>query len=519
MCYNYYSDNMIETIKRILKFKGTINEVKPALISGFANFYGADDLEEIEEKINNVPIAIKIEEDFVNSIILEMKLNELNKYIIDNINDKELLNYINKVILRKSIKDNKMNIKVLEKLKYSDDLRDIKTYNEYNNLKDEFNRIQNKYQETNNIVNNHIKSLKLIKEKYNIEYQNRIKDILLNHTNIPVDKIIDNLELFTGVNFEDIPLVFLAHQKEDEKSMEQFENDMLFPKEMLLQEIQDLKKEYFYKITDKDLNLEDYYTNEETKKIILSEKILSNLQNVRKKIISNYNKVVIDILDLLTTKENLTKEFYNEYGNSKGSEMNFRPYKKDNTTEQEKFIIIYIHDMDSLNDIDGTLIHELNHLIELRLEEETDDKIIYTLGWNKYVYDFKTNEMIEINDNKYNYINDGINELISKDILNQLREKKKKLFIQENQVNSLNYEILLQEFYEEYKEEIIESRRQGNINIIIEKVGKDNFNDLNNLINDYSRFFQRSTPTNSFINKKNEIISNMKRYNEMRNKK
>ena len=199
--------------------------------------------------------------------------------------------------------------------------------------------------------------------------------------------------------------------------------------------------------------------------------------------------------------------------------MNFRPYKNDNTKEEEKFVIINIYDIDSLNTIDETLIHELNHLIELRIEEDEDDKVIYTSGWNKYEYNFKISEMKEINDNKYNYINEGINELIAKDILNQIRKKQQKLFIQENKTNSLDYEILLQEFYEEYKEDIIESRRQGDINIIIEKVGKDNFNDLNNLINDYNKFFKRSTPTNNFINNKNEIISNMKRYSERRSKK
>ena len=340
---------MIETINRLLKFKETINEVKPVLISGFANFYGADDLEEIEDKINNTPIAVKIEEDFINNIILKIKMSEFNQYMIDNINDKEILNHINKIVLRKSFKDNKINIKILEKLKYSDDLNDIKTYNEYNNLKNEFNRIQNKYQEINNIVNNHIKSLKIIREKYNIEYQNKVKDILLNHTNIPVDKIMDNLELFTGKDFDDIPLVFLAHQKEDDKLMEQFENDMSFPKEMLLQEIHELKKEYFNKITDKNLNLEEYYKNEETIKLMLSEKILSNLENIRQKIISNYNRVIIDILNLVTIKEKLTDNFYNEYGNSRGSEMNFRPYKNDNTKEEEKFVIINIYDIDSLN--------------------------------------------------------------------------------------------------------------------------------------------------------------------------
>ena len=111
---------MIETINRLLKFKETIQEVKPALISGFANFYGADDLEEIEDKINNTPIAIKIDEEFINSVVTKLKINELNEYINENIKNKEISGHINNVILRKYIKDNRLNIKYFEKfqLKY-----------------------------------------------------------------------------------------------------------------------------------------------------------------------------------------------------------------------------------------------------------------------------------------------------------------------------------------------------------------------------------------------------------------
>ena len=184
---------MIETMNKILKFKESIKEVNPILISGFANFYGAEFLEEIENKISNIPIALKLEEEFINNIIVELKFNELIKYFKNNITDKELLAYINATILKRSVNDNKLHIKYFEKLKYSDDLYDIKTYNEYSNLKKEFTRIQNNYQEIENIVNNHLKAIKVIREKYNIEYQNKVKDILLNHTNIPVDKIMNKL--------------------------------------------------------------------------------------------------------------------------------------------------------------------------------------------------------------------------------------------------------------------------------------------------------------------------------------
>ena len=292
-----------------------------------------------------------------------------------------------------------------------------------------------------------------------------------------------------------------------------FENDEFFPKEMVIQGINNLKKEYFDKLTGKDLTLEEYYTSPEYKEYLLEDKILKNLELIRKKIIINYNKDLINIFDFITNKKNITEEFYEQYNYSKTSQTNWRPYKKDNNNLLELFTIIYFDDLRTLKNIDATIIHELNHVLELKQVSEDE----FTIGWDKFKYDYEKNEMVNLNKGKYTYINEGINELISLDILKEMHNKNNYIFNdKENFIEKASlynsYEFLLKEFYEEYKEDIIQSRLAGDINIIIDKVGDKNFNDLNNLVNDFNKYFIGSKPLKSFEEKKNIILEKMKEY-------
>ena len=73
----------------------------------------------------------------------------------------------------------------------------------------------------------------------------------------------------------------------------------------------------------------------------------------------------------------------------------------------------------------------------------------------------------------------------------------------------MKYGILNNSSYQ-YKEYIIKSRLAGDINIIIDKVGDKNFNDLNNLVNDFNKYFSGSKPLKSFEEKKNIILEKIK---------
>ena len=56
-----------------------------------------------------------------------------------------------------------------------------------------------------------------------------------------------------------------------------------------------------------------------------------------------------------------------------------------------------------------------------------------------------------------------------------------------------NYEELLRkftkDFYSEFKEYIIKSRKEHNMDILFDVIGADNFRELNNLINEYKDYF------------------------------
>ena len=88
---------------------------------------------------------------------------------------------------------------------------------------------------------------------------------------------------------------------------------------------------------------------------------------------------------------------------------------------------------------------------------------------------------------------------------------------------------LVKDFYEEFKEDIIKSRSNGNIDHILEIVGKDNFEELNSLFDiffeNYSGFkiynvlndiknnkqTENSKVYFSLVDRKNEILEKMRK--------
>ena len=500
---------MIGTLEKIFEFKKTIKNNTSIIIDAFCDFYGVEYKNLIKEKIGNIPVSIKFSEENLKKIILELKTNELS-YYVNKIDNEEIRKKINKTVIKKAFEIGRFKIIEFENLKYSKDEDNKLLSMYYEKIKKEFNNIKSDYKEINEILKIYNYTNEQLTLKYRTEYQNKVKDLLLNHTKISVNSIINNLDLFVEKDFNDVPLVHLVHEKDNKKILNIFENDMLFPQKMVIQGINDLKKEYFDKLSGKNLSLEEYYNNPEYKNYILDDKILRNLELIRKKIIIKYNKSLIEIFDFLTSKNGITEEFYQLYNYSKSSQTNWRPYKKDNSNLLELFIIIYFDDLKSLNNIDATIIHELNHVFELK--QLSDDEFV--IGWDLFKYDYEKNEMIDLNKGKYTYINEGINELISLDIVEKMHETNYLFTDKENNLdkNSMynKYEFLLKEFYEEYKAVIIESRLAGDINIIIDKVGRNNFNDLNNLVNDFNKYFSDSKPLKMFEEKKNVILEKMR---------
>ena len=92
---------------------------------------------------------------------------------------------------------------------------------------------------------------------------------------------------------------------------------------------------------------------------------------------------------------------------------------------------------------------------------------------------------------------------------------------------------LVNEFFQEYRKEILESRNNGQIEIIWNKVGKENFDELNDLFRVFNEHFQgfkyynllKSLKENEdtaqtrifreLVEKKNQILDKMRKHSMM----
>ena len=146
--------------------------------------------------------------------------------------------------------------------------------------------------------------------------------------------------------------------------------------------------------------------------------------------------------------------------------------------------------------LDHSICHELNHLYELVLLEANENGFTYNCGWDRgssrYDAEVLVNTIDESRDRRpYELFNEIINELISQDISKIMADKKEFVFDDHEKSRYKGYtsyeetRFLVIEFYKEFKKEIIQSRREGDYQILFDKVGQNNFEDLNNLIIDF----------------------------------
>lgn len=151
--------------------------------------------------------------------------------------------------------------------------------------------------------------------------------------------------------------------------------------------------------------------------------------------------------------------------------------------------------------LDHSLIHELNHVYELHLHKIEGKKYYMTCGWDIVdgeIFNQSQEEVsLEEKEEKRNYelFNEIINELISQEITEILFKMNGYIFNERETAKikgGTSYEnnlFLVREFYNTYKKEIIESRKEGNIQIIYDAVGKENFEALNELFHIYAKEF------------------------------
>lgn len=150
---------------------------------------------------------------------------------------------------------------------------------------------------------------------------------------------------------------------------------------------------------------------------------------------------------------------------------------------------------------DHRIIHELNHAFELTLQNVDDNNITMTCGWDiladKLDSQIPENTSLEKRTDKRNYelFNEIINELIAQEISQILTDNDFYIFNTKDDkktTGGTSYEstkFLVKDFFETYKKEIIESRKNGDITILYNYLGKENIEALNELFHEFNDSF------------------------------
>ena len=346
-------------------------------------------------------------------------------------------------------------------------------------------------------------------QKYNREYVKRIKSLLPEKYHELIDKYIeseDGLFIFGKKNncpelskilgnLDSISIYEYFTPEMDAKLSNPETAD--YEKNVILRN----RKEYFDLI---GINIENQKLDNPSLKIYYpSQEMITEIIKTRNEIKDTY------ILEFVTKKypNNLFKHESDELGllcdNTEELaqieiEEEFdcvRPnlIKNDNLIELYPELIVYVGENNPKRDL--VIIHELNHILEMQLINIFGNKAEIKTGWD--YTDLTIGERkTSINSNritrKYERFSEVINELLAMDIYKIFQ--KNNVFSNQNQKENtkceyLDQEYIVKDFFEKYKKEIIESRITGNIEIIINAVGKESFEELNNLINeDYSEF-------------------------------
>ena len=253
---------------------------------------------------------------------------------------------------------------------------------------------------------------------------------------------------------------------------------------------------------------ESYLNNPEAQKLTPSKELVERIKNTQQKIykqmlnayytnIPEYkkNRARIEALGLLDKEDLYDENTYEQCATFISTNLRLI----DGQYIENPILLLYTGVMEEY--LDHNLVHELNHVLELSLPNIQDNRYKGTCGWdivegsigNQQQEVTSTNK--EREKRKYELFNEIINELITQEIADIMSQTGCFIFnTKENKKikGSTSYEqtfYLVKTFYEKYKKEIIESRKNGDMTVLFDVIGKENFEALNELFNEHHKHF------------------------------
>ena len=483
----------------------------PSYILSYLNF---DKIEiEFNKKFNDTIVFLKkiypeINKDNFNEYLNSGKLDKLEKlsYILDELKEK----------YDKYIKDN-----------YGEIIRNNET------LKNKYNKLKEAY------FKQYVEEFKeLLTEEDKKIFENAENEI------ISFTYSVKGIEVLFGKSFSlDSSISYFS--EEADKILDDIEAS-----EYRKTIIKENRIKYFnYRGINLGSNYEDYINNSQVQKIWPNKELINRLEERKD---YYHNKLNNDYYSSIPFYQEVRKIIENL--NLLDKEYSFNPnaylrqltcvnpniIMKDGKYDLYSLVLIYSN-LSEYADI--SLIHELNHLYELSLLNVENNSYQVITGWdylNGNINNSSINQVDTINvDNakrQYELFSEIINEMIAQEITEMMHEKDIYIFNTKENAKikgGTSYEHtipLVRDFYNTFKKEIIESRNNNNIQIILDKVGKVNFDQLNKLFYIFNEHFsglrimqvyndlrnEKDTKEtkiyNELIEASKQILENMKEY-------
>ena len=572
----------------------TITKALPKLIEAFTTFYGESERERITEKFNNMLIIGYMKPETIGRILREDKTQKSNELIeqIFNMLDipKEEYEKYKKIYFN----NNELEYQTLHPLyKYvqykNGNNSDYYKKEIFNFLKqlyptvtmdniDEFifstkasdlNKILELYKDSLTEYHEYIQTMKQLeaylkrcdekKQKLNIKYTNtfisEFKYLFTdeeykqieekNNNGYSIKFISKKTENYFGYTLNGSALID-AFSIENEKIIE---TGTQWRKDSVLED-----RIKFFKNLGIDLgdNYEVYIQRKDIQKLLpslkeLAEKMIYKRNDLYTQMMNEY---YISLEEYKINSERIEQEglLDKEHGYNANAYERSGTFVSTNVKNSEFGIVMYPMLCISIGGLseylDHALIHELNHVYELTLQNTEGNKYYATCGWDQLDGEY-TNEdpgMVSLEERKvkreYELFNEIINELISQEITEILFASDGYIFNTKENAKikyGTSYEnsgFLVREFYNTYKKEIIESRKTGDMTKLFDVIGKENFESLNKLFHEFYEAFpgmafysviqsinnkEETEQTKKFYNivaKRNEIIKSMETYKQ-----
>ena len=269
----------------------------------------------------------------------------------------------------------------------------------------------------------------------------------------------------------------------------------------------------YFKLLGIDLgeDYEAYVNDSECQKIWPSKQIVQRVIDTKNKYLNKYNNELflgideyreirekIDSLDLLDKEDSFNAALLTDSGTFVNPNIRM-------TDEGYDTFSLFVISFNNLNDdaLDHHIVHELNHLFELVLNKVNGKEYEMLVGWDYaggQIDNERKEEVETINIDKkkrqYELFNEIINELIAQGICELMHNDGVTVFDEpgnsryKHTTSYEHYLVLVKDFFAEFKEPILESRRNRNIEVIFNEVGKENFDELNSLIIEFYEHFK-----------------------------